>query len=656
LGVTVCYWGGGEQREVVSVALRAAGIELQDCARGAWRQELAERRPIVAVLGAHAPQSVRDELKAAAAPAPALFLSLGGAGSNGDLVVPEGSDGASVATMVRALMRAAAAEEELRLERERGDGGSDHAKGMLAAIVESSDDAIVSKTLKGIITSWNAGAERLLGYSAQEAIGKHISLIIPRDRFAEEDDILARIARGERIEHFETIRRRKDGRNIAISLTISPLRNSAGTIIGASKIARDITERRQRDRDLRASAARERARATELEAVMYSTPAIVFMAHDPECDVVTGNRAAYGLLRLPEGANTSLSGPLPDRPVHFRTFRSGIELAPMQLPLRRAALGEEVYDEEVEIVFDNGMKATIYGHAVPLREEDGKVRGAVAAFVDVTELKKTREELSRRVADLARSNAELQDFAYLASHDLKEPLRGISSYAEFLLEDYGPQLGEQGRLKLEAMVRLPKRMYSLLDSLLEYSRLGRVVQEFTTVDLASVAAASVDSLSVWLAEQNAQVVIGAGLPQVRGNSDLLGQVFSNLITNGVKYNLRDRKVVEIGGLPDGTVFVRDNGIGIPERHREAIFRMFRRLHGRDAFGGGTGAGLAIVKKIIDLHGGRIWVEAPQELGSTFLLRIPPPLAPIRGEPKSGLGGNLGGGDPWGGPDGTVASG
>lgn len=656
MGVTVCYWGGDEQREVVSVALRAAGIKLQDCARGAWRQGLTERRPLVAILGAHAPQSVRDELKAAAAPAPALFLSLGGAGSNGDLVVPEGSDGASVATMVRALMRAAAAEEELRLERERDDSGSDHAKGMLAAIVESSDDAIVSKNLKGIITSWNAGAERLLGYSAQEAIGKHISLIIPRDRLPEAEDILARISRGERIEHFETMRRRKDGRTVAISLTISPLRNSAGTIIGASKIARDITERRQRDRDLRASEARERARATELEAVMYSTPAIVFMAHDAECDVVTGNRAAYGLLRLPEGANTSLSGPLPDRPVHFRTFRNGIELAPMQLPLRRAALGEEVYDEEVEIVFDNGMKATIYGHAVPLREEDGKVRGAVAAFVDVTELKKTREELSRRVADLARSNAELQDFAYLASHDLKEPLRGISSYAEFLLEDYGPQLGEQGRLKLEAMVRLPKRMYSLLDSLLEYSRLGRVVQEFTAVDLASVAAASVDSLSVWLAEQNAQVVIGAGLPQVRGNSDLLGQVFSNLITNGVKYNLRDRKVVEIGGLPDGTVFVRDNGIGIPERHREAIFRMFRRLHGRDAFGGGTGAGLAIVKKILDLHGGRIWVEAPQERGSTFLLRIPPPLAPIRSDPKSGLGGNLGGGDPWGGPDGTMASG
>src|SRR5688572_26436732 len=113
----------------------------------------------------------------------------------------------------------------------------------LAAIVDSSDDAIVSKTLEGVITSWNRGAERLVGYTAAEAVGQHISLIIPRDRRAEEDDVLARLRRGERIDHFETVRQAKDGRQLHISLTVSPVRNAQGTVVGASKVGRDITDR-----------------------------------------------------------------------------------------------------------------------------------------------------------------------------------------------------------------------------------------------------------------------------------------------------------------------------------------------------------------------------------------------------------------------------
>ncbi len=126
----------------------------------------------------------------------------------------------------------------------------------LAAIVASSDDIIVSKTLEGVITSWNPSAERILGYTAAEAVGNHIRLIIPHDRWAEEDEVLARIRRGERVEHFETIRRTKDGRLLNISLTVSPIRDSDGTIVGASKVARDVTERRLAEQELEASADR----------------------------------------------------------------------------------------------------------------------------------------------------------------------------------------------------------------------------------------------------------------------------------------------------------------------------------------------------------------------------------------------------------------
>src|ERR1700674_5707957 len=146
--------------------------------------------------------------------------------------------------------------------------------GRLAAIVDSSDDAIVSKTLEGVITSWNRGAERLFGYTAAEAVGQHISLIIPANRKAEEDDVLARRRRGQRIEHFETVRHAKDGRNVYISLTVSPVRDAKGTIIGASKVARNITERIHAEEALRRANAeleeRVRARTAELSSANES--------------------------------------------------------------------------------------------------------------------------------------------------------------------------------------------------------------------------------------------------------------------------------------------------------------------------------------------------------------------------------------------------
>jgi signal transduction histidine kinase len=251
-----------------------------------------------------------------------------------------------------------------------------------------------------------------------------------------------------------------------------------------------------------------------------------------------------------------------------------------------------------------------------------------------TALLVAKEELEHRVDDrtrelraanveLQQSNRELDDFAYIASHDLKEPLRGIHNYSMFLLEDYADKLDGEGRSKLETLMRLTRRMEVLIDTLLQFSRLGRVDMAFEEVDLDRTVAEVVDSLGINLREQEVEVRIPRPLPAVRADRARVGEIFYNLIVNAVRYNDKPGKWVEVGwaeGEPP-VFYVRDNGIGIPEKHFDSIFRIFKRLHSRDRFGGGTGAGLTIVKKIVERHSGRIWLDSVPGEGTTFYFTL-----------------------------------
>ncbi|MBY0507593.1 MAG: GAF domain-containing protein [Bryobacteraceae bacterium] len=226
------------------------------------------------------------------------------------------------------------------------------------------------------------------------------------------------------------------------------------------------------------------------------------------------------------------------------------------------------------------------------------------------------DELGALYQNLERSHAQLDAFAYVASHDLKEPLRGIANYAVMLTEDYGPRLDEEGRRRLATLSRLSQRMDDLLNSLLEYSRVGRVNFADADVDLNQVVAEALDTLRVRMEAQGTEVRVLGTLPRVRGDRSHLGEVMVNLISNAIKYNDKEKKWVEIGA-DSLSVYVRDNGIGISPEHSEQIFQIFRRLHGRDEFGGGAGAGLTITKKIIERHGGRIWLESTPGVATTF---------------------------------------
>ncbi len=233
-------------------------------------------------------------------------------------------------------------------------------------------------------------------------------------------------------------------------------------------------------------------------------------------------------------------------------------------------------------------------------------------------------ERRRAEAELQRRNEELDEFAYAASHDLKEPLRGIHNYAQFLIEDYAERLDGPGRERLHALMRLAERLESLIDALLQFSRAGQVALTLTPTDFNAVLAEVLDSVAATLAERGVKARVRGPLPVIHCDRARIGWVFRNLIGNAIKYNDKNRKWVEIGwhaeaGAP--VFHVRDNGIGIPAQHRRAIFRIFKRLHGQDQYGGGRGVGLALVKKIVERHGGRIWVESDPGVGSTFYFTL-----------------------------------
>ena len=250
-------------------------------------------------------------------------------------------------------------------------------------------------------------------------------------------------------------------------------------------------------------------------------------------------------------------------------------------------------------------------------------------------IERQAEQLKTRAEQLDRINRELDDFTYIASHDLKEPLRGIRAYCEILLEDYHAKLDAPGQRRLATLVDLCDRLETLIGDLLTYCRVGGAQSAVGTlvadtgIDLHEVVGEVLDTLRPAIDHRGASVRVVGPLPKVTGDATLIGMALGNLISNGLKFNDRAQPQLQIGSLPTDppTLYVRDDGIGIEPRHHEAIFTIFRRLHGRKKYEG-TGAGLTIVQKIVQSHGGRIWVESDPGAGSTFFLT----LAPDGGKP------------------------
>jgi light-regulated signal transduction histidine kinase (bacteriophytochrome) len=256
------------------------------------------------------------------------------------------------------------------------------------------------------------------------------------------------------------------------------------------------------------------------------------------------------------------------------------------------------------------------------------------------ELHARAQALSRLNSELTRSNDELDSFAYVASHDLKEPLRGIHNYSIFLLEDYADQLDADGVNKLQTLVRLSQRMEHLIEGLLQLSRAGRQDLVVKPVDMNELLAAVLDLLHPRFEQTYTTVVVEGPLPTIEADPVRLHEVVSNLLTNAIKYSDQPTKTVVVGVVPAGAAvpgfsgdssdyhifYVQDFGIGIDPKHHENIFKLFKRLHAQEKYGGGTGAGLAIAKKMIEKHGGRLWVDSALGHGATFYFALPKQLS------------------------------
>lgn len=452
----------------------------------------------------------------------------------------------------------------------------------------------------GHVVTWNIGAERIKGYTADEIVGQHFSrFYTPEDLAAGKTELELEVAAREGKYEEEGWRVRKDGSRFWASVVLTALRDEHGRLRGYSKVTRDITERRES----------ERIRSivdNVVDGIVTFDENGTIESLNPAAERLFGYAAAE-LLGAPVARLAD-----PDAPFDWRAPPA----AAAELRGRRK----------------NGSRFAIE-LAVGRFHFQGR-RAFTAVVRDITERRAHEEqlrfyaqELSAANAELARSNQELDDFAYIASHDLKEPLRGIHNYAGFLLEDYGAQLDAEGRSKLETLSRLARRMEALIDSLLQFSRVGRVELATRATDLNELVQATLESLQILLEQDQVELVIPRPLPTLVCDQVRVREVFHNLITNAIKYNDKPRKRVEVGfeARGDGppALYVRDDGIGMAARHHDAIFRLFKRLHGREKFGGGTGVGLTIVKKIVERHGGRVWVESEPGAGTTVRFTLAP---------------------------------
>jgi PAS domain S-box-containing protein len=473
----------------------------------------------------------------------------------------------------------------------------------LAAIVASSDDAIISKDLDGIIQSWNWGAERVFGYTADEAVGKPISMLAVPGRPSETPVILERIARGERVEHYETQRRTKEGKVITVSLTVSPVRDASGAIIGASKVARDITEQKQ------TAELRER-----LAAIIESSEDAI-IGKDLNGIISSWNRGAERIFGYT--ADEAIG-----KPVTMLAAPGFVDQVPRIID--RIKRGERVDHFETKRQKKDGSIITVSLTVSPIRNASGTIMGASKIVRDITE--RERNERALRVANeaLVRANADLEQFAYSASHDLQEPLRMVSTYSEMLKRKFGGKLGEAGDQYIRYTVEGALRMEQLIRDILAYTHASTFGQEPTEpLDTNQSVERAIAALQTAIQETGASVTY-ANLPPVVMHRFQLDQLFHNLIGNAIRYHSEEPPRIHIMAERQGSDWkfsVRDNGIGIDPRYKEQIFGIFKRLHSAAEYPG-TGMGLAICQRVVQRAGGCIWVDSEPGGGSTFYFTLP----------------------------------
>jgi PAS domain S-box-containing protein len=485
----------------------------------------------------------------------------------------------------------------------------------LASIVESSDDAIIGKDINGIITSWNGAAERLFGYLAAEAIGRPIAMLAPPDRPEEMPRILERVKKGERVEHFDTVRRAKDGRLLPISLTVSPIRDEEGNVIGASKIARDISVRKQAEEALHQEKERLRATLSGIgDAVIVTDAGGVVTLINPVAQRLTGWK---------EGAT---GRPLSEvfRIVNEQTRQPGAN--PVDRVIREGVVVGLA--NHTLLVARDGTERAIDDSAAPIRDRQGQLVGVVMVFRDVADKREIERERERLLKEAQEASRRKDEFLAMLGHELRNPLTPARNAAHVLrLKAGGDPVVEQMASMIERNIA---HMVRLVDDLLDLSRVtrGKIGLQKKHVDLVAIVNRAVENMRP-LAQERQQSLTMAVPPQpivVDGDAARLEQVLSNLIHNAAKFTEPQGKIdVTLTCAPgEAVVRVKDTGIGIAPDMLERVFELFQQ-GGRlpDRTHEGLGIGLTLVRQLVEMHGGTVKAaSAGAGQGSEFIVRLP----------------------------------
>jgi PAS domain S-box-containing protein len=536
------------------------------------------------------------------------------------------------------------------------------------AVIEDSDDAILTKTLDSIITTWNPGAQRLFGYSADEVIGKSVTVLIPENHLDEEPGIIARLRRGERIDHYETIRRRKDGTLMDVSLTVSPIKDASGRIVGASKIARDIT-RQKRNEDLVREQAhvlalldttgKSIASKLDLQNVLQTVTDTATQLTGAKFgaffyNVINEQGEAFLLYTLSGASRESFDkfGMPRNTPIFNATFTGqGVvrsaditkdprygTMAPHcgmpkgHLPVR-SYLAVPVVSRSGEV-----MGGLFFGHPEADRfteRAEQLVIGVAAQAAVAMDNARLYEAAQREIASRERAEAALREtdqrkdeFLATLAHELRNPLAPIRQATLISMSPHAT--AEQKRWSHEVITRQVRHMSLLLDDLLDISRITRGTLDLRTemTDLAQVVDAAVETSRPTIEAKQHQLSIELPPEPVRFAADplRLAQVLSNLLTNAAKYTdprgqIRVRATVDAAKVE---ISVTDTGIGLSPEAHTAVFTMFSQVKStQDRSEGGLGIGLALSKGLVELHGGTIQARsAGIGQGSEFIVRIP----------------------------------
>jgi PAS domain S-box-containing protein len=507
-------------------------------------------------------------------------------------------------------------------------GGSSDA--LLASIVESSADAIVSKDLNGIITSWNKAAETIFGYTAEEALGRPITIIIPTERLQEEQEILARVQRGERVEHFETQRKRKDGRFVDLSVTVAPVRDDAGQVIGASKVARNIGEQRRH------------AELQGLLAAIVDSSDDAIISKDLNSTITTWNVGAERIFGYK--AEEAIGRPIwmlfpPDRIDEER----GI--------VERIKRGERVEHFETLRMRKDGSLVEISLTISPIRDAGGRVIGASKIARDISERKRSErtmqvvrielEQANRKLKDFAgelehrvrektreleESKQDWEAFAYSVSHDARRHLRSILNFATLLQQQLQNNLSAEEKDYFDRVEQAANRLRLMIEGVLTFTKVVRSdlqLQPVSVDEIVSDIVAGNPDLQPPAAELQIARPLGTALADPAG----LHQCLANLLSNAVKYIPDDTAPrIRVRTEPRASflrIWIEDNGIGIPEEEQGNLFQMFQRLNNARGYEG-TGLGLAIVKRAAERMGGTVGVQSSPGEGSKFWIELKRP--------------------------------